>query len=42
MTDEESIDIIAYMLSVGPMPAGDDDLRTDRQILARTIIQQRP
>jgi len=42
LSDEEYIDIIAYMLSVGGMPVGDDDLRTDPQSLARTIIQQRP
>ena len=42
LTDEEYVDVIAYMLSVGGMPAGDDDLRPDPQSLARTIIQQRP
>ncbi len=42
MTDEEYIDVIAYMLSVSGMPAGDDELRTDPQSLARTVIRQQP
>jgi mono/diheme cytochrome c family protein len=42
LTDEEYVDIIAYMLSVGGMPAGDEEIRSDPQSLARTIIHQRP
>jgi mono/diheme cytochrome c family protein len=42
LTDQEYVDIIAYMLSVGGMPVGDDDIRPDPQSLARTIIQPRP
>ena len=42
LTDAEYVDVIAYMLSVGGMPAGDDDLRPDSQRLARTVIQQQP
>jgi len=39
LTDEEYIDVIAYMLSVGGMPAGDDELQPDPQRLARVVIQ---
>ena len=39
LTDEEYVDVIAYMLSVGGMPAGDDELRPDPQSLARVVIQ---
>ena len=42
LTDEEYVDVIAYMLSFGGMPAGDDDLRPDPSSLARTVIEQRP
>ncbi len=42
LTDEEYADVIAYMLSVGGMPAGDDGIRPDPQSLARTIIQRQP
>ena len=42
LTDAEYVDVIAYMLSFGGMPAGDDELRPDPQSLARTVIQQQP
>ena len=42
LTDEEYVDVIAYMLSVGGMPAGDDDLRPDPRSLARAVIQPQP
>ena len=42
LTDEEYVDVIAYMLSVGGMGVGDDELRPDPQSLARAVIQQQP
>ena len=42
LTDKEYVDVIAYMLSVSGMPAGDDELRPDPQSLARAVIQQQP
>ncbi len=42
LTDEEYVDVIAYMLSVSGMPAGDRELRPDPQSLARAVIQQQP
>lgn len=41
MTDQEYVDTIAYMLSVGGMPAGDDELPPDPRGLARIVIRQR-
>ncbi len=41
LTDQEFVDAIAYMLSVGGMPAGDDELAPDSQSLARIVIRQR-
>lgn len=41
LSDEEYVDVIAYMLSVGGMPAGDRELRPDLQSLARIVIQQK-
>ena len=40
-TDEEYADVIAYMLSVSGMPAGDDELPADSQRLARIVIRPR-
>ena len=40
-TDEEYADVIAYMLSVSGMPAGDDELPADSQSLARIVIRPR-
>ncbi len=42
LTDDEYIDVIAYMLSVSGMPAGDDELKPDPQPLARVVIEQGP
>ena len=39
MTEQEYVDVIAYMLTVGGMPAGDDELQPDPQSLARVVIQ---
>ena len=41
LTDEEYVDVIAYMLSVGRMPAGDGELPTDSRRLAHVLIGQR-
>ena len=41
MTDQEFVDTIAYMLSVGGMPAGDAELPPDPRGLARIVIRQR-
>ena len=41
MTDQEFVDVIAYMLSFGGMPAGDDELPPDPRGLARIVIRQR-
>ena len=42
LTDQEYVDVIAYMLNVGGMPAGDDELQPDPQSLARVVIQPQP
>jgi mono/diheme cytochrome c family protein len=42
LTDQEYVDVIAYMLTVGSMPAGDDELQPDPQSLARVVIQPQP
>jgi mono/diheme cytochrome c family protein len=42
LTDSEYVDVIAYMLSVGGMPAGEDELRPDWQSLARVVIERQP
>ena len=42
LTDQENIDVIAYLLSVGGMPAGDDELQADPRRLARVVIGPRP
>ena len=42
LTDEEYVDVIAYMLSVGGMPAGEAELRPALGRLARVVIEQRP
>ena len=39
LTEQEYIDVIAYMLTVGGMPTGDDELQPDLQRLARVVIQ---
>jgi len=42
LTDQEYTDIIAYMLSVSGMPAGNRELPADPQELAHTLIQPKP
>jgi mono/diheme cytochrome c family protein len=42
LTDQEFVDIIAYMLSIGGLPAGRDELEPDPQALARIVIRQTP
>ena len=42
LTDEEYVDVIAYMLSVGGMPAGEAGLRPDPGRLARVVIEEQP
>lgn len=42
LTAAEYVDVIAYMLSVSGMPAGDDELPADPRRLARIVIGPRP
>ena len=42
LTEQEYVDVIAYMLSVGGMAAGNDELQPDPQRLARVLIQPQP
>ena len=42
LADQEYVDIIAYMLSVSGMPAGNEELQPDPQSLARFVIRPRP
>jgi mono/diheme cytochrome c family protein len=42
LSDGEYADLIAYMLSVSGMPAGDVELEPNPQLLARVVIEQRP
>ncbi|MEE2792403.1 MAG: cytochrome c [Acidobacteriota bacterium] len=42
LTEQEYVDVIAYMLTVGGMPSGDDELLPDPQSLARVVIQPQP
>ena len=42
LTGEEYVDVIAYMLSVGGVPAGEADLRPELERLARIVIEQQP
>ncbi len=42
LTDQEYVDVLAHMLTVGGMPAGDDELQTDPRSLARVVIRPRP
>ena len=42
LTDEEYADVIAYMLSVDGMPAGEAELRPDLGRLARVVIEEQP
>lgn len=38
LTDQENVDVIAYMLSVGGMPAGEAELPADQRSLASILI----
>ena len=40
LADEEYVEVIAYMLSVGRMPAGDGELPTDPRRLAEILIRR--
>ncbi len=42
LTDQENVDVIAYLLSAGGMPAGDDELQADPRSLARVLIGPQP
>ncbi len=42
LTEQEYVDVIAYMLSAGGMPAGGDELQLDPRSLARVVIGPRP
>lgn len=42
LSDQEYVDVIAYMLTVGRMPTGDDELQPDPQSLARVVIRPQP
>ncbi|MCH7892308.1 MAG: cytochrome c, partial [Gemmatimonadetes bacterium] len=42
LTEQEYVDVIAYMLTVGGMPAGGDELQLDPRSLARVVIGSRP
>ncbi len=40
LTDAEYVDVIAYMLSVSRVPAGDNELLPELQSLASIVVQQ--
>ncbi len=42
LTDQEFVDVLAYMLAVGGMPAGDDELLPEPRGLARVVIGPQP
>jgi mono/diheme cytochrome c family protein len=42
LTEQEYVDVVAYMLSVGGMAAGDDELQLDPPVLARVLIEPEP
>ncbi len=42
LTEQEYVDVIAYMLTVGGMPTGEDELRPNLQSLARVVIRPQP
>ena len=39
MTEQEYVDVLAYMLAFGGIPAGEDELLPDLPSLARVIIR---
>jgi len=42
LSEQEFVDVIAYMLMVGGLPAGDNELNADLPSLARIVIGQSP
>jgi len=42
LTEQEYVDVIAYMLTVGGMPAGEEDLQPDPQSLASVVMRAQP
>jgi mono/diheme cytochrome c family protein len=42
LTEQEYVDVVAYMLTVGGMPVGDDELRPDPESLALVVIGPQP
>ena len=42
LTEQEYVDVVAYMLTVGGMPVGDDELQADPRSLARVVIGPQP
>ena len=42
LTEQEYVDVIAYMLAVGGMPVGDDELQADSRSLSRVVIRPQP
>jgi hypothetical protein len=42
LSDQEFVDVIAYMLAASGAPAGDDELRTDPQTLAKVVVSSAP
>jgi mono/diheme cytochrome c family protein len=42
LTEEEYVDVVAYMLSVGGMPVGGEELQADARSLARVVIGPQP
>lgn len=42
LTSQENVDVIAYLLSVGGMPAGDSELPADPRHLARVVMGPQP
>ena len=42
LTEQEYADVIGYMLTVGGMPAGDDELPPNPRSLARVVIRPQP
>ena len=42
LSDQEYVDLIAYMLSVSQAPAGDNELPVDPAALGRIVIEPGP
>ena len=39
-SDQQAVDVVAYMFSVSEIPAGDKELPTDRKALEGIVIQR--